>query len=345
MVELQNASKSYRGIPAVQNVSFALRPGEVLGYLSGLEDWQLVIGSMMTAFTRSRLLRCTLLLAAAVGITAPAALAQAAVLASRSTTDPAASQKPLAFDVVSIRPDRSSTPGHDQIAITPNGWRMAHGSLMAALLTAYVPTTSDAMMYTVSTLVGVPDWMRTEMYNVDAKVADSDLAAWQNPATQPTMLRTMMQEMLAERCNLAAHRGSKEVTVYLLVKGKNGAKLKPAVPEDLHPGATPLPGGGEFLPNDGTGTASFYDAPIAALTVVLSNFAGRPVEDKTGLTGRYDMSFRRPRLGALSVEPDSTSDATPTVFEVVEGFGLKLQSAKNSVETLVIDHISKPSEN
>ena len=33
MLELRGVSKSYRGIPAVQNVSFALRPGEVLGYL------------------------------------------------------------------------------------------------------------------------------------------------------------------------------------------------------------------------------------------------------------------------------------------------------------------------
>lgn len=33
MLELRGVSKSYRGIPAVQNVSFALMPGEVLGYL------------------------------------------------------------------------------------------------------------------------------------------------------------------------------------------------------------------------------------------------------------------------------------------------------------------------
>ncbi len=258
---------------------------------------------------------------------------------------PAENDKPLAFEVVSIRPDPSSTLGHDQIAVTPDGWRMAHVPLMAALTTAYVPTTSDAMMYTVSTLAGIPDWVRTEIYTIDAKVPESDLAAWQNPATQPAMLRTMLQATLADRCKLAVHRASREVAVYSLVVGKNGPKLKAAEPGDPHPGATPLPGGGEFLPNDGSGTAAFYDAPIRALAVVLANLAGRPVKDKTGLTGRYDMSFRRPRPGAPSTEPDSMSNPPPTIFEVARGFGLKLEPAKSSVETLIIDHIERPSDN
>jgi uncharacterized protein (TIGR03435 family) len=291
----------------------------------------------MTVSANRRVRRQILFLAVlTAGMLAPAAVAEAQAPAAKDSIE-----KPLAFEVVSIRKDLSITVGRDEIAVTQDGWHMAHGSLMAALLTAYVPTTPDAMMYTTATLVGVPDWMRTDLYNIDAKVAQSDLAAWQDPAKQRAMLRTMMQALLAERCKLVVHRGTKEVPVYSLVIGKGGPKLKAAVPGEPHPGGTPIPGGGEFLSNDGTGKAAFYDAPVRALAVVLSNLAERPVEDKTGLTGLYDMSFRRPRAGAPSTE----LDPNPTIFEVVESFGLKLEPAKSSVETLVIDHIEKPSEN
>jgi bla regulator protein blaR1 len=272
--------------------------------------------------------------AIAAGILAPAGLAQMADV----------QQKPLTFEVVSIRKSPSGPTGHDEIAATQDGWHMAHGSLMAPLLTAYVPTTPDAMMYTTATLAGIPDWMRTELYDIDARVAPSDLAAWQDPAKQRVMVRTMMQAMLADRCKLVVHRGTKDVSVYSLVVGKRGPKLKAAVPGDSHPGATPIPGGGEFLGNDGTGKAAFYDAPVRALAVVLSNLAERPVEDKTGLTGLYDMTFRRPRAGGPSTEQD-TANPAPTIFDVVESFGLKLEPAKSAVETLVIDHIERPSDN
>ena len=257
----------------------------------------------------------------------------------------ATKDKPLAFEVVSIRADSPAARGHSQTSVTADGWHMGHGALIEPLLTAYVPTTSDAMMYTASTIVGLPDWVLTEMYTVDAKVGDTNLAAWGDPATQQTMLRSMVQAMLADRCKLAVHRDSKEVSVYLLVAGRNGPKLKVAVPGGPHPGAMQLPGGGEFLPNDATGSASFYAAPIKALAVILSNLAGRPIEDKTGLTGLYDMSFRRPIPNGAPMEPDSGANAPPTIFDVVESFGLKLQAAKSSVETLVIDHIERPTPN
>src|SRR6185437_4844211 len=244
-----------------------------------------------------------LLLAVATASTAVCGLAQA----------PAVDDRQPAFEVVSIR--RDSSPAHgEEIAVTRDGWHMEHGSLMAPLLTAYVPTTPDAMMYTTATLAGIPDWMRTELYDIDAKVAPADLQAWQDLARQRAMLRSMMQALLADRCKLVVHRGTKDVAVYSLVIGKGGPKLKPAVPGDPHPGATPIPGGGEVLSNDGAGNASFYDAPVRALVVVLSNLAERPVEDRTGLTGLYDMSFHRQLAGAGAPSPEP--DLGPTIFDV-----------------------------
>src|SRR6185312_13161323 len=257
------------------------------------------------AIRKSPLCHVPLVAALVAGILAPAAFTQSATPASTPAV-----AKSLAFEVVSIRPDKSGTVGHEQIDVTPDGWHMQHGALIIALLTAYVPQTGDAMMYTVSTLSGVPDWAMYEIYDIDAKVSDADIAAWQNPANQPGMLRAMLQAALADRFKLAVHRDSKEVAVYSLVVSKSGVKFKEAVPGETHPAGTPIPDGGEIQFNDGTGIAHFYGTHIGALTVILANLAGRPVKNDTGLTGRYDIALRRPHPGGPSTEPDDS----PTLF-------------------------------
>ena len=63
--------------------------------------------------------------------------------------------------------------------------------------------------------------------------------------------------------------------------------------------------------------------------------------DKTGLTGNYDIS--------LTWTPDNeqgTPDAGPSLFTAIEEqLGLKLESTKGPVDTLVVDHVERPSEN
>ena len=72
---------------------------------------------------------------------------------------------------------------------------------------------------------------------------------------------------------------------------------------------------------------------------------GRPIIDKTNLTGKFDfkMTFNaRPLLSADS----SKQSAAPDVFTALqEQLGLKLESARGPVDVLVIDSVQKPTEN
>jgi len=83
---------------------------------------------------------------------------------------------------------------------------------------------------------------------------------------------------------------------------------------------------------------------METLATLLSNTAGRLVVDETRLTGTYDI-----KLEMLQREPpaaDGTQDPGPSIFKMLqEQLGLRLESAKRSVETLVLDHVERPSEN
>ena len=79
---------------------------------------------------------------------------------------------------------------------------------------------------------------------------------------------------------------------------------------------------------------------MAVLASMLTRPVGRPVVDKTGITGNYDI--------ALNFAPEGSTDSTlPSIFTALqEQLGLKLEPQKVPVEMLVIDHLEKvPSEN
>ena len=236
---------------------------------------------------------------------------------------------------------------------TADGIHMMNCPLILALIMAYVPTNGDELGFFAlinSRILGRPDWLMSDRYDIDARISESDHAAWQQPATRKAMLRTMMQTLLAERCKLAVHREMKDKPIYALTVGKNGPKFEAAestVPAAIlakHPSFVQVPpDGGVIGPGETRGSVELYGAPMGTLALVLSQPAERPVVDETGLTGKYDIKLEMTQQGPPA---DGTQDPGPSIFTVVqEQLGLKLESAKDEVETLVIDHVERPSEN
>lgn len=90
--------------------------------------------------------------------------------------------------------------------------------------------------------------------------------------------------------------------------------------------------------------------PVSSLVFTLTSVVGRTVIDKTGLTGKYNFELKwTPEHGVQASTDNGQADpenSAPSIFTALqEQLGLKLQSSRGPVETLVVDHIEMPSEN
>jgi len=242
------------------------------------------------------------------------------------------------FDVVSIRQNLSQTGQMSlKLVPTPTGFQVNGMPLMIVLMTAYTPKAGGLFLNNIDNL---PDWARRDRYDIDARISDADRAAWNDPKNQPAILQQMLQTMLADRFKLVVHRTTKEVPVYELVVGKDGPKLTETKPDEPLPAGQVLPDGGVVVP--GKDGPRFYNFSMGLLASALGENGDRPIHDKTGLTGRYNLTIHTP-----PPPPDGASqtDPRPQIFDMVKPLGLELKPAKEETEFLVIDHVEKPTEN
>jgi uncharacterized protein (TIGR03435 family) len=252
------------------------------------------------------------------------------------------------FDVVSVKPNKSAS-GMIRVMGRPDGYFANNVSLKMLIQGAY-GIREDLIS-------GAPSWADSARFDIDAKVAGSDVEALKK--LTPEQRRLMLQPLLADRFKLKVHTETKELPVYELVLAKGGSKLKEATPGDTYANGIKGPDGvgrGGMM-RVGRGQLTAQAVPISNLANMLSTQLHRSVLDKTGLTGKYDLElnwtpdpgaepmFKGPDLGQHSSDnaPDSSG---PTIFTALqEQLGLKLQSARGPVETIVIDHVEMPSEN
>lgn len=231
----------------------------------------------------------------------------------------------LAFDVATIRP---SDPNMQNGGIKPlpggNGY-----------ITQNVPVKlMISLMYEVPMrqIIGGPDWMNTDRYDIEAK-ADGSYSK--------DDLHLMFQSLLADRFNLKFHKETKEGPVYALTVDKAGSKMTVNTSEqDYKIPMTPGPDGA----NVGKRVSMKYLSWFLGQQVQRD---GRPVVDKTGLTGNYDLTLTfAPYRGVDAPADVPDVQNRPSLFEALkEQLGLRLTPEKGPVDYYVIDHIDRPSDN
>jgi uncharacterized protein (TIGR03435 family) len=203
--------------------------------------------------------------------------------------------------------------------------------------------------------VSGPSWMNGERFDITAKIPKG---------SSEEQVLVMEQNLLAERFKLTFHRETKEMPLYELVVGKSEPKFKEAAKDAAAKNDDPLPKdkndrpaayertthGYRMMTSNGQVKLHADGETMQELAQSLWNAAGRPVIDATGLAGEYEFTLTfaadipgtRPASPPSSVASAPDGDAGPSLFSAVQDqLGLKLESKKGPVDTIVIDHLEK----
>lgn len=199
-------------------------------------------------------------------------------------------------------------------------------------------------------IAGDPPWISTSNYDIQATASGN--------TSVNEMEGPMLRALLEDRFHLTTHRETRQLAAYELTLVKSASKLQPtkdgacvSYATDAPPPTAATQGAGVpfcgYPHNSSNGLNRALDGAgvsMAALATNLSRELRRPVIDKTGLTGIYDLHLRWTADGPAG--PAQDDQALPSIFtSLQEQLGLKLVSARGPAEVLIIDRIEKPSDN
>jgi uncharacterized protein (TIGR03435 family) len=203
----------------------------------------------------------------------------------------------------------------------------------------------EAFKVKMDQIIG-PSWLDADCFVIDARMPEG--------ATKD-QLPAMLQALLVERFKLAVHKESRPRPGYALVVDKNGPKLKASDPSSGAASSGRISFGSTLQSKGIKGSIT-----MASLAHFLSLSVAGPVEDLTGLKGKYDIdlswaldpAFERPDPYAISyaaTHPNAEYPPAPTAdlfTSIRDSLGLRLEPRKEQVEMIVIDSIERvPTEN
>jgi uncharacterized protein (TIGR03435 family) len=245
-------------------------------------------------------------------------------------------QSPPRFEVASLKPNVSG--GRAQIVRTPGGLTATNSEFSTLLQMAFQTRLIDFSR--------VLDSLRSERFDIVAKAAGK---------IRGDQYWEMLQTLLEERFKLTFHRETKDAPVYALIFAKKGRTTGPKLSRSIDSECPVNPNGANFCGvSSRPGMMTGQRISLGRIARELSPFAGRTVQDETGLTGSFDFQLMwTPDQSVSKLDGDKVKAAGitldpsgPSFFSAIqEQLGLKLQPKKGRVEILVIDHAEQPSAN
>ena len=238
--------------------------------------------------------------------------------------------EPPKYEIASIKPN-TDNDFRFAFRIEPSGRLDATGiTLKRLMMTAY--NVQDFR------IVGGPDWMVSRRWDVQAKP---------DRVVSPDQIRPMLRALLENRFQLRAHSEKRQLPVYELSVDRKGPKVQRVKDSETKTDV-----------RVGAGLIQLTKATAATFASQLSYALGRPVIDKTRLSGEFDFALEwTPEPGedggpttaglppGASDQPASSPDG-PSIFTAIpEQLGLRLKSGRGPVEVIVIDDVRLPTAN
>jgi uncharacterized protein (TIGR03435 family) len=225
---------------------------------------------------------------------------------------------PLLFEVASVRRSDPNQRAVDFVISAGGRLRVTNMSLAEMIHQAY-----QVKYYQVS---GGPGWVNDARFNIEAKATEE--------STRKELM-AMLQNLLVDRFQLRIRREQREGKVFELVISKGVPKLKPSKADSsylrLERNTPPeLPGVSYTIVGQKISMAKLADG--------LMGHVERPVLDRTEIAGEFD--FR------IDYAIEGRGDVGPSIFTALqEQLGLRLQTAKGPIETLVSEKAERPTAN
>jgi len=277
---------------------------------------------------------------AAVLLLAGIAPLRAVAIQQVNTAGEANRTQELKFEAAVLKRNTSGTSGM-QVDQQGNRYVMTNGNMRTLILNAYGPRSTE--------LIGAPSWLETERY---------DLMATFEPYSTRDQVRAMLRAFLADRVKLSTHFEDRDHDVYVLsvarADGRLGSSIRPSSSDcagvaaavaagrqapSLAPADNGAPACG-MRSNRGEFLAGGITMDVLARN--LGSRTGRIVIDRTGLTGYYQLTLKFSADAGTPADPNGDS---PSIFTALrEQLGLKLASGRAPIQTLVIDHVERPTD-